>query len=492
MSRFWSGQIWSPYMTATFGSGVKITDASEFLKERGKAFIHVPSYEEFKIIIHIIISGVIRGVVDQYGYYPYNIVKLSALALPSTWFGEVGYTVVQQSVVSLGLEHMALPSAILPPFAMMDAWTESDIVLANGTVYRIADRPTISSRECISEIITSFSQFPPRACTQDISRGENCSIAARTDFQGKAPDLQNRVLLKGPMSIFGGSRVQVVINTGKHTSDTSPGDARWTLFPEMEKLDASRERDAVEGLHRSRNIAGFNALQKYTMLSLHKKVDNKTLENPAVGPGYKLMSATCEECGWSYRDDSPTWLENSVACPLYEMHRIVFRIKLILLEIPAGLSKILIRFQPSSKTLLSFANRIADTVIFEISYSGRNNRNEAVAGLGFFQGVMQTLIREHLCRPHGEKNGLYYNTEPLLWTPIFTGDPVTTWPQLARDVYTYDPLGVFRNKFALRFLGVSKKILTPKLDIVPSLTIAFARKTLIVESVKGVTANCQV
>lgn len=104
------------------------------------------------------------------------------------------------------------------------------------------------------------------------------------------------------------------------------------------------------------------------------------------------MSATCEECGWSYRDDSPTWLENSVACPLYEMHRIVFRIKLILLEIPAGLSKILIRFQPSSKTLLSFANRIADTVIFEISYSGRNNRNEAVAGLGFFQGVMQTLV----------------------------------------------------------------------------------------------------
>lgn len=65
----------------------------------------------------------------------------------------------------------------------------------------------------------------------------------------------------------------MVINKGKFTNDVSlPGEARWVLFTETDEDSALAERNLNDALHKSRNIAGFNAIQENTMLSYYTKV----------------------------------------------------------------------------------------------------------------------------------------------------------------------------------------------------------------------------
>lgn len=99
-------------------------------------------------------------------------------------------------------------------------------------------------------------------------------------------------------------------------------------------------------------------------------------------------------------------------------------------------------------------NRPNGVVIVDLIYPARSDYNKKPkAGLAAFQAISQALVYKHGGRPHWGKNGLGLFSKEVI---EFSHDKALQKVRTAMRLN--DPLGVFKNKFARRFLGESDEM----------------------------------
>lgn len=105
------------------------------------------------------------------------------------------------------------------------------------------------------------------------------------------------------------------------------------------------------------------------------------------------MAATCDICDWYYGDYSARGLDDSLGCPADKLPAIAARIRKLLTQIPAAITRIQIRFHPASTTLMSRAYG-RDTVMLSLLGSATIDGNDPIAGSGVYQSAMQIFVSD--------------------------------------------------------------------------------------------------
>jgi len=199
---------------------------------------------------------------------------------------------------------------------------------------------------------------------------------------------------------------KVVVIHGNFTNNVSlPGDFYSTFIKDVSSETVTTFSGIYDLLQERRNIPGFWALEENAILALTTNKDmgeqspiytsNGTdSANPAVGYGWKMMSAHCTQCLDTNGNHSLYYEEVAIGCDVKELPAIVQTIRGIIQDYSAAfpVSGVLFRFVPQSDAYLSFANG-RDVVVVELITPMRNDMfSRPKAGLAAYQAIAQALV----------------------------------------------------------------------------------------------------
>jgi L-gulonolactone oxidase len=199
---------------------------------------------------------------------------------------------------------------------------------------------------------------------------------------------------------------KVVVVRGNYTYDISvKGNAYTTLEPDVSPAGTSLFHIGLESVQNRRDTHGMHAIEEYMMHSFYQEVvgrsptfwteNGKTIINPAIGIGWKMMSNMCTpgKCAWENGNQSFLIDDTSIAVDVKDLPEIVQMIKDVILQIPAGFPvSLAIRFYRASDAWMSPASGRNSAMIEVISTPRSDPFNASKFGLGAYQAILQNLV----------------------------------------------------------------------------------------------------
>ncbi|OXA60733.1 L-gulonolactone oxidase [Folsomia candida] len=261
-----------------------------------------------------------------------------------------------------------------------------------------------------------------------------------------------------------------------YTNDHVPSTyASFNIFAKaMIELTSTLTESSCEAARK----AGFDVLtsvQVVTQKTLTSQVpdfvpiyteDGKTVLNPAVGYYDKMFAPICSDtstkmsslqCLFSHGNvyANITILDNEMSVDLDELPKLINAIKDILSKAPAAFpfQGILLRFSAKSTDFMSTSYG-RDSVNFEFYIANRKNMyQKAASGLAAYQAIMQLLARQFSGRSHWGKSGMVYHSSEMLDLKL---DP-SARAAFIETMNKFDPNEVFINNFGRRLKKTSSK-----------------------------------
>ncbi|XP_021946992.1 probable L-gulonolactone oxidase 1 [Folsomia candida] len=259
---------------------------------------------------------------------------------------------------------------------------------------------------------------------------------------------------------------EVLTTIGNMVPMSTPGNAFQNLYPASPIGVTSFLSQLTDFVHGMRNLPGGLAMEEYSELTFYQQVvgripyyteDNSTLVMPATGLGWMLTSSICDQapngCSWHNGNNSLYFDEEEIGCDIAEFPGIIRTLRGILKDNMAAFTftGLVMRFQKASQATLYMASG-RDTVAVEFIYPQRLDRvNNPAMNVATYQAIVQALVFKHGGRPHWGKNGQAWAKSAIIKSQY----PKSNRDQFINAMRQYDTLGLLRNKFAGRLLGIS-------------------------------------
>ncbi|XP_037051389.1 L-gulonolactone oxidase-like [Bradysia coprophila] len=190
--------------------------------------------------------------------------------------------------------------------------------------------------------------------------------------------------------------------------------------------------------------------------------DGNTVENPATGFPHAMFSVPCgaddvgfsgESCHWAHGDikSNISILDNEVCIDVDDLSAFVIATKDIVAKTPTvfPLQGLFMRLSSKSNAYMSTAYQ-RDSIHVEFAVWKRTNvYDEASGSLAGYQSIMQLLTKRFQARSHWGKSGLFYHSSEML--DLKLND--TARANFVGAMTKFDPNGIFLNKFGLRITG---------------------------------------
>ncbi|KAJ6643890.1 L-gulonolactone oxidase 5 [Pseudolycoriella hygida] len=380
-------------ITATFGSGVNLRDATEFLRKHGRGLRTTPAYG------NITIGGAIGT--GAHG----STIKFNASISSQV----VGLTIV---------DGMGNVREISDPDDLKAFRVNLGLlgIVVDVTLYTVPLYKTRAHNYVVPD--------------EALTNGVGINWAKSTD----------QIAFYWFPSFH-----EVVVANWTIVDVNTPGNARTndhvpSSYASFNALSAVG-KEIIFGLTSSTcavaNALGYtilHAVEYYLQLSLLIQTpnfapiyteDEFTVKNPAVGYYDLMFAPICYDdergplkaaCVWAHGDNAITILDNEFALDLADLPNFIRDVKDVISKTPTAfpLQGILMRFSDKSDIYMSTAYG-RQTVHFEFYLWNRNDPyTDPSASLAGYQTILQILTRKYKARSHWGKSGLvHHNSESL-------------------------------------------------------------------------------
>lgn len=401
--------------TGTFGAGVTIQEAGDFLLQHKRALKVLPAYG------NITIGGAIGT--GAHGSSIKFHSSLSAQVAKMTVVNGLGKVVVISSredlrsfKVHLGLLGVVVDVTLntVPLYKVKSqTFVASDDVLTNGEAInwaKTSDQLTLYWFPSIAEVVVSNMSVVPA------ETAGNVKLFMSTTFES---NVLNTIYKESAFNLSA-SDCTAASSLGKTMLHFLDMRFRTQLSPD---LNGERQRPTD---------------------------DNET--SSAVGYPHDLLTAVCDEnCPWSHpKPYSIETLDSEFDFALDDMPEVVRTVKDIVVKTSTAFPSygIILRFSNDSDIYMSTSYK-RPSCHFEFQLWKRTDAyNEASGNLAGYQTILQALSKRYNARSHWGKSGLVYHSSEMLEKKLNS----FARQRFIAAMQKYDPNGIFLNSFGRRLM----------------------------------------